>query len=86
MQSRGPSPVPRSPYPLRDALALRFAGGRPFDGATITVAATELPWFLGLLDGARAAATTSRDHNVRDLNKVIEFLSDGHTIDLWIEC
>lgn len=83
--------IRKTPTPDKDEWHFKlpvkiYIGRRFYDhdgscgGGLITVNASELPWFEGVL----AAANLDADDR-RDFTKVVEILREGGTIDMWFE-
>jgi len=67
--------------PIKGMVARRFFGhDGSLGGSTVTAGPDDLDWFEGIL---AAGQFDARDR--RDLEKVVQILRDGDTIDMWFE-
>ena len=67
--------------PVKSAIARRYyEHDGSLGGEMITLTATELPWFEGLLAGSSFDA-----EDTKSLKAIVQVLRDGDDIDLWFE-
>lgn len=67
--------------PIKGLIARRFYDhDGSLGGNLLTIGAEHLAWFEGILAAGKFAETERRD-----LEKIVEVLRDGDTIDMWFE-